>query len=208
MSTNGVENSRNHVTMDDSTITPQIASMSNSRRVSMENYYKQHNETSDQEPEAEEEPEEGPEQEPEIEEKPADLESIGDPLLDSPPSYDASVRSHNLRNRFNVQPREDEGRETLPEYSTGISLENVFMRKMELQGAIHRASDRNWYRVLATLQGTLLTFHKLKGSGVFSRERDGRKGTPDFPAGTRRGSLLGSYNLQHADVGIAADYVK
>lgn len=179
----------------------------------MEDYYKQEqNESSDQEqePEVEEEAEEGPEQESEVEteDKSADSESIVDPLIDAPPSYDASVRSQNMRRRLNIQPREDEGREELPGYSTGISLENVFMRKMELQGAIHRASDRNWYRVLATLQGTLLTFYKVKGSGVFCRERGDRKGTPDLPAGTKRGSLLGSYNLQHADVGIAADYVK
>ncbi|ESZ95127.1 hypothetical protein SBOR_4494 [Sclerotinia borealis F-4128] len=198
--------------MDELTITPQIAPISSSRRVSMEHYYKGHNGSSDQEqePEVEEEPEEEQEQEPEneLEDKPADSESIVDTLLDSPPSYDASVRSQNMRNRLNIQPREDEGRETLPGYSTGISLENLFTRKMELQGAIHRASDRNWYRVLATLQGTLLTFHKFKGSGVFGRERGDQKGTPDLPAGTRKGSLLGSYNLQHADVGIAADYVK
>ncbi|KAI9645980.1 hypothetical protein NHQ30_005418 [Ciborinia camelliae] len=212
MSQAGTEIFRNHVTMDEITITPQIAPISSSRRVSMEHYYKQQNESSDheQEAEVEEEAEEEQEHEPEIEieDKPADSESIIDPLLDSPPSYDASVRSQKMRSRLNIQPREDEGRETLPGYSTGISLENVFMKKMELQGAIHRASDRNWYRVLATLQGTLLTFHKFKGSGVFGRERGDRKGTPDLPAGTRKGSLLGSYNLQHADVGIAADYVK
>ncbi|CAD6442813.1 16dab0d7-a374-420d-98a9-e416915c7f31 [Sclerotinia trifoliorum] len=216
MSTNGTELCRNHVTMDEITSTPQIAPISSSRRVSMEEYYKQENESSDriQEPEVEEEPEEEQEPEPEIdidieiEDKPADPASIVDPLLDSPPSYDASVRSQNMRSRLNIQPREDEGRETLPGYSAGISLENVFMRKMELQGAIHRASDRNWHRVLATLQGTLLTFHKFKGPGLFGLECGERKGTPDMPAGTKRGSLLGSYNLQHAEVGIAADYVK
>ncbi|KAB8296917.1 hypothetical protein EYC80_002326 [Monilinia laxa] len=211
---------RNHVTMDELLITPQIAPISSSRALAMDDYYKQQNDSSDQdqdqdqdqEPEVEEEQEEELEQEQdpeiEIEDKPADSRSIIDPLLDLPPSYDASVRTDNMRNRFNIQPREDEGREELPGYSAGISLENVFMRKMELQGAIHRASDRNWYRVFATLQGTLLSFHKIKGSGVFGRERGEGKGTPDLPAGAKTGSLLASYNLLHADVGIAADYVK
>ncbi|KAM0136693.1 hypothetical protein ACHAP3_004441 [Botrytis cinerea] len=212
MSTHVAEVFRNHVTMDDISINSQSAQISSSRRVSMEEYYKQNNESSDQiqEPEVEEEPEEESEHEPEMEmeDKSTNSLSMADPLLDSPPSYDASVRSQNMRNRLNIQPREDEGREILPGYSAGISLENVFMRKMEMQGAIHRASDRNWYRVYATLQGTLLTFHKAKGSGVFGLELGDRKSTPDLPAGTKRGNLLGSYNLQHAEVGIAADYVK
>lgn len=212
MSTHVAEVFRNHVTMDDISINSQSAQISSSRRVSMEEYYKQNNESSDQiqEPEVEEEPEEESEHEPEMEmeDKSTNSLSMADPLLDSPPSYDASVRSQNMRNRLNIQPREDEGREILPGYSAGISLENVFMRKMEMQGAIHRASDRNWYRVYATLQGTLLTFHKVKGSGVFGLELGDRKSTPDLPAGTKRGNLLGSYNLQHAEVGIAADYVK
>ncbi|KAK6605337.1 ph domain-containing protein [Botrytis cinerea] len=193
MSTHVAEVFRNHVTMDDISINSQSAQISSSRRVSMEEYYKQNNESSDQiqEPEVEEEPEEESEHEPEMEmeDKSTNSLSMADPLLDSPPSYDASVRSQNMRNRLNIQPREDEGREILPGYSAGISLENVFMRKMEMQGAIHRASDRNWL-------------------GVFGLELGDRKSTPDLPAGTKRGNLLGSYNLQHAEVGIAADYVK
>lgn len=199
--------------MDEITTNPQIAPVSNSRILSMEDYRKQQTEMSDQEQELEagDEPEDELEQDAgiDLEDKPIDTESIVDPLLDLPPSYDASTQSQNMRSRLiNIQPREDEGKETLPGYSAGISLENVFMRKMELQGAIHRASDRNWYRVFATLQGTLLAFHKYKGPGIFGNDRGEQKGTPDLPAGTRRGCLLESYNLQHADVGIAADYVK
>jgi len=62
--------------------------------------------------------------------------------------------------------------------------------------------------VYVTLQGTALTFHKFKSSGVFPRTGDGRKHTPDLPAGSKKGHLLRSYNLQHADVGVAADYFK
>ncbi len=125
-----------------------------------------------------------------------------------PPSYDDFLDSPALRRRFNIQPREDEGREILPPYSSAISLENVFMKKMELEGAVHKAQDRNWYKVLVTLQGTALTFHKCKGSGVFGSAMSGRKHSADLPAGCTRGTFLRSYNLQHADVGIAADYLK
>lgn len=127
---------------------------------------------------------------------------------ESPPSYDSFLSSAALRRRFNIQPREDEGRETLPPYSSAISLENVFMKKLELEGAVHKALDRNWYRVMVTLQGTALTFHKCKTPGLFGAAMSASKHSPDFPAGTTRGALLRSYNLQHADVGIAADYVK
>lgn len=125
---------------------------------------------------------------------------------DDPPSYDALLESPTLRRRFNIQPREDEGREILPPYSSAISIQNVFLKKMELEGAVHRAQDRNWYRVVVTLQGTALKFHKFKGSALFSGKDDG--GKADTSMASKRGSFLRSYNLQHADVGIAADYLK
>ncbi|TAQ84890.1 hypothetical protein B7494_g6778 [Chlorociboria aeruginascens] len=127
---------------------------------------------------------------------------------DLPPSYDALAHPAHLRRRFTIQPREDEGRESLPPYSSSISLESVFSRKMELEGAVYRSHDRNWYRVFVTLQGTALTFHKCKGQGVFAKAEAGRKSSLDFPAGTKKGQFLRSYNLQHADVGVAADYMK
>jgi hypothetical protein len=134
-------------------------------------------------------------------------EAMGASIIpsDAPPDYDALLDSPSLRRRFNIQPREDEGCEVLPPYSSAISLRAVFLRKMELEGAVHRAQNRNWTRVYVTLQGTALTFHKCKIPGIL-----GTKGrtTPDFPAGTTKGLFLQSYNLQHADVGIAADYVK
>lgn len=129
--------------------------------------------------------------------------------VDSPPSYDADalLQSSPLRRKFNVQPREDEGREILPPYSSEISLEHVFSRKMELEGAVHRAHDRNWYRVYVTLQGTALTFHKYKSSGYFSAWSS-EGGRTDVAVPGKKGHFLKSYNLQHADVGIAADYYK
>lgn len=127
-----------------------------------------------------------------------------------PPNYDALLESPTLRRRFNIQPREDEGREVLPPYSCEISVQSVFLKKMELEGAVHKAQDRNWYKVLVTLQGTALSFYKYQKLGMFSSGKDssGRKTGPDLPAGLKRGQFLRSYNLQHADVGIAADYVK
>lgn len=139
------------------------------------------------------------------------LEPPEEPPLDvPPPPYDATLPIpllSNLRRKFNVQPREDEGQEVLPPYSCAISLENVFLRKMELEGAVHRAHDRNWNLVVATLQGTALTFHKSKTGNVFAKIEGGTR-KHDNPAGVKRAQVIRSYNLQHAEVGVAADYTK
>jgi hypothetical protein len=125
-----------------------------------------------------------------------------------PPSYEPLLQIPTPRRKFNIQPREDEGREVLPGYSCAISLESVFLRKLELEGAVHRAYDRNWYKVFVTLQGTALTLHKYKNKGLFTKAEREKKSSRDLPAGAKRGHLLKSYNLQHAEVGVAADYLK
>lgn len=129
--------------------------------------------------------------------------------IDQPPSYDAFLLPDAAleRRKYNIQPREDEGKETLPAYSCAISLETVFQRKMELEGAVHRAQDRNWNKVFVSLQGTALSFHKCKGGSPFAIPTSGMT-SPDMPAGVKKGALIKSYNLQHADVGIASDYYK
>lgn len=125
-----------------------------------------------------------------------------------PPSYEPLQQIPSPRRKFNIQPREDEGREELPGYSCAISLEAVFAKKLELEGAVHRAYDRNWYKVFVTLQGTALMLHKYKKGGLFEKVDGERKSTRDLPSGAKRGSLIKSYNLQHAEVGVAADYLK
>ena len=127
--------------------------------------------------------------------------------LDAHPSYDGLLQNAS-RQKFNVQPREDEGKEVLPPYSCAISLESLFSKKMEFEGAIQRATNRSWHRVYVTLQGTALTFHKFKSSGLLARSGSGRRYSPDVPAGAQKGGFLRSYNLQHADMGVAADYFK
>jgi len=130
-----------------------------------------------------------------------------DEILETPPSYDASGQpSHFHSVKFKIHPREDEGREQLPAYSCSISLQSVFMKKMELESAVHKAHDRNWYKVFVTLQGTALKLYKTKSTRMHIKE--GPKATADLPSCLKRGDLLRSYNLQHADVGIAADYAK
>lgn len=120
----------------------------------------------------------------------------------------ARTESYQPRPELSIQPRKDEEQDVLPSYSSDISLENVFMKKMELEGAIHRAEDRNWNRVFVTLQGTALTFYKYKSSGVFGVRPEFLDDCPDLPVAAKKGEFMRSYNLHLADAGIAADYTK
>jgi hypothetical protein len=127
----------------------------------------------------------------------------------APPSYDHALAPSSLKpTRFNIQPRPDEGHESLPPYSCSLSLQNVFLWKMELEGAIHQAADREWKRVVVSLQGTALNFYKVRGGGLFGRKRKGDDGEMEKERGGGKGGLIRSYNLQFAEVGIAADYTK
>ncbi|KAH8595891.1 hypothetical protein B0O99DRAFT_511119 [Bisporella sp. PMI_857] len=121
------------------------------------------------------------------------------------PEDDPLLSSAILRHKFNVQPREDEGRETLPAYSSAISLCNVFLHKKELEGAVHKAQDRSWHKVSVFLQGTALTLHAYKSGSMLS---SWGKDAADRVVESKMGGFLKSYNLQHADVGVAADYYK
>lgn len=115
---------------------------------------------------------------------------------------DLSPQYENLPLRFQsirVQPREDEGRETLPAYSTMISLNTILKRKMEFHNAIQRASNRKWHRVMVSLQGTALKLYK-PSKGKFGMRYAGQNSIPPL--------LLRSYNLHYAQVGVATDYAK
>lgn len=126
------------------------------------------------------------------------------------PEYEDLIQLHQppRQELLTVQPRETEGHEVLPSYSSDLSLENVFMKKMELEGAVHRADDRNWNRVFVTLQGTALKFYKYKSSLVFGTRPEFLDDCPDLPVEAKKGECLRSYSLHLADAGIAADYTK
>ncbi len=99
--------------------------------------------------------------------------------------------------------REDE---ILPPYSCDIHIEGVFQRKMETEKATQRAGDRHWGRVYVVLHGTALNIHKAKSA--WCKAKADQRIDPDRPPNLKKGSLLRSYSLAYADVGIAADYLK
>lgn len=108
----------------------------------------------------------------------------------SPPSYISSLRSHST---IAITPRAEEGHETLPKYTCDLALSALFLRKSEFEGPLNRAPVRAWHRVHVTLQGTALTISLCPRISL-------PRSKPLPPPRT--------YSLQHAEVGIAADYSK
>ncbi|KFY04823.1 hypothetical protein O988_00494, partial [Pseudogymnoascus sp. VKM F-3808] len=119
----------------------------------------------------------------------------------SPPPYSSSIRN---RSTSIITPRVEEGREKLPPYTCDLSLTAYFMRKCELEGPylrgpsevsnpLRRAPMRTWHRVQVTLQGTSLTLTPCPRLTL-------KRSKPLAPPRT--------YSLQHAEAGIATDYLK
>ncbi|KAH0537396.1 hypothetical protein FGG08_005795 [Glutinoglossum americanum] len=124
-----------------------------------------------------------------------------------PPSYDASNLQGLPPPRFNVIPREEEGRECLPAYSCSIRREAVFVRKMEFRSPFERACDRAWFRVYVVLDGTMLKICRVRTTTFAGRASvDEAEENPDLPIAASAGMVLKTYTLQHAEVGHAADY--
>ncbi|RPB27695.1 PH domain-like protein [Terfezia boudieri ATCC MYA-4762] len=129
-----------------------------------------------------------------------------------PPSYDDTRNQPSLQpGRNPVWPREEEGREQLPEYYCSVHREAVFYTKMELRTPFDRATDRSWNKEYVVLHGTLLRLHKARRIPFFAspdmRSRLGEDGSTR-PEGWMPGELTKSYTLQGAEVGIATDYKK
>ncbi len=116
----------------------------------------------------------------------------------APPTYAAAVAA-SRQYRFAVSIRPEEGCEQLPAYTCTVAAQGVLGLKPELSSPFQHAPDRHWRDVYVVLRGTQLSIHKLKSSALLS------KGKPQQP---RPGRLINSYTLQHAEVGIAADFKK
>ncbi|KAF4906419.1 Spectrin beta chain [Colletotrichum fructicola] len=123
-----------------------------------------------------------------------------------PPPYE---RESGLRRPLAGSAVADYGvQEKLPEYSCDIELEGIWVKKMEVENTTKRAEDRNWHTTFVQLRGTALNFYNVKKDWGWGRSRDGPTISPDNPPWVKKSSLDRTYSLQHADVGIAADYKK
>ncbi|KAM7222447.1 hypothetical protein V8F06_002225 [Rhypophila decipiens] len=127
-----------------------------------------------------------------------------------PPSYATAMRAAlNAQKRASLVLSSDEPRDILPEYSCGVHMEGVFMRKMEIENTVKRAEYRAWQMVYVELNGTALNIYQVKKErGWWSSRHEKSDISPDSPPWVKKSTLEKSYSLLHADAGIAADYRK
>lgn len=110
----------------------------------------------------------------------------------SPPTYDSAISArHVARAREPVfAPR----LESPPQYTCDVHFEGFLAIRAELASPFLMSCDTNWHSVYVILQGTQLSIYRVK-SHHFFRSR------PDTA-----GRLIKTYSLQHAEVGLAADW--
>ncbi|GAA5959993.1 hypothetical protein JCM3765_006127 [Sporobolomyces pararoseus] len=81
-------------------------------------------------------------------------------LRDAPPAYTSIARQPGFGPRQDVQPREEEGKEGLPQYTCSIHIEGFMPRKMEFTSPGVQAKDRAWKRQYIVLHGTSIKVYK------------------------------------------------
>lgn len=84
----------------------------------------------------------------------------------------------------------------LPPYACSVSYEGPLAVRYELVTPFKLSTDRQWYDVYVVLRGTQLRLYELKTSRLHKSRK------PCV------GALIESYTLQHAELGVAADFRK
>lgn len=111
-----------------------------------------------------------------------------------PPSYACATSEATLRQLREKALAESRSCE-LPAYSCSIELEGILGLKNELSSPFQLAHNREWNDVYVFLRGTQLSIYRLKYPGPFSKNRN-----------PGPGRLIKTFTLQHAEVGLAADF--
>ncbi|KAK4661726.1 uncharacterized protein QC763_707120 [Podospora pseudopauciseta] len=128
----------------------------------------------------------------------------------NPPSYETAMQAAvAAERRAMAMAAVEDQEERLPQYSSELDIEGVFMRKMEMEDTIKRAEYRDWRMVYVELRGTALNVYSVKKErGWWSSKPDAPNIAPDNPPWVKKHALERSYSLLYADAGIAADYKK
>lgn len=119
--------------------------------------------------------------------------------LDSPPPSYTSANSDSTLNRLNAQAQNEAAAlsSSLPPYTCTVQIEGILGLKQELVSPFQVAGNREWNDVYVVLQGTQLSFYRIKAPSLLSKTRT-----------VGPGRLIKTYSLQHAEVGIALDFKK
>ncbi|ORY92721.1 hypothetical protein BCR35DRAFT_6807 [Leucosporidium creatinivorum] len=78
----------------------------------------------------------------------------------APPAYHSVYERAGFGPKQIVFPREEEGKEGLPDYTCAIHIEGYMPRKMEFTAPSVQAKDRAWKRHYVVLHGTSIKFYK------------------------------------------------
>ena len=120
--------------------------------------------------------------------------------LGHPPSYAAATDPATLRH-LNQKARAEAAAERAtanpPPYSCSVELSGILGVRYELLSPFQVSGCRDWWDAYVVLRGTQINIHRIKQPGLLSRNK---LPTP--------GRLVASYSLQHAEVGLAADFRK
>ncbi|KAJ8103877.1 hypothetical protein POJ06DRAFT_243047 [Lipomyces tetrasporus] len=80
------------------------------------------------------------------------------PIANAPPQYTAPDSLP--PSRFPIIPREEEGCEPLPPYSSTLMRAAVLSRKVEMLSPLEQAPNRSWQNVIAVLNNTQLNIYR------------------------------------------------
>ncbi|KAH7109050.1 hypothetical protein B0J11DRAFT_449242 [Dendryphion nanum] len=118
------------------------------------------------------------------------------PVDAPPPTYASANSPQTLRRLEDIAQAELAGT-PLPPYTCTIECAAIMGHKPELSSPFQVAQTREWSDTYVVLQGSQLSLHRIKSPGILSKNR-----TPG------PGRLLRKFTLQHAEVGVAADFKK
>jgi hypothetical protein len=120
--------------------------------------------------------------------------------LGQPPSY-ATATDPTTLCRLNQKALAEAAAERAnanpPPYSCSVQLSGILGVRYELLSPFQVSGCRDWWDAYVILQGTQISIHRIKQPGLLSRNK---LPTP--------GRLVATYSLQHAEVGVAADFRK
>ncbi|KAF2815092.1 uncharacterized protein BDZ99DRAFT_372823, partial [Mytilinidion resinicola] len=121
------------------------------------------------------------------------------PTASSPaPTYASAIGSQAIARIYAVERTiANAPRDILPLYTCSVEIEGSLGLKHEMATPFQWASNRHWSDVYVALRGTQLNIYRIKNPGFLSKNR-----TPCS------GKIIKTYSLQHAEIGIAADFKK
>jgi hypothetical protein len=120
------------------------------------------------------------------------------PVLTTPPTYACATSPQTLtwlNTKASVEAAAVRSEKAPPAYTCTVERQGIMGVKQELSSVFEIARTREWQDVYVVLRGTQLVLHRLKSPSMLSKSR-----TPT------QGKVIKTYSLQHAEVGVAADF--